>query len=41
MERIDMNKIDDEELGKLIKSKVIKWQDIKEWAEKDQLTKSN
>jgi len=38
-ESIDIDNIDDEELGKLIKAKVIKWKDIKEWAEK--LTKSD
>jgi len=38
-ESIDIDSIDDKELGKLIKAKVIKWQDIKEWAEK--LTKSD
>jgi len=34
MAKIDIDKIDDEELGRLVKSKLIKWQDIKEWAEK-------
>jgi len=38
-ESIDIDSIDDKELGKLIKAKVIKWKDIKEWAEK--LTKSD
>jgi len=30
-ESIDIDTIDDEELGKLIKSGIIKWQDIKKW----------
>lgn len=30
---MDLDKIDDEELGKLIKLKIITWQNIKEWIE--------
>ncbi|MBL7148075.1 MAG: hypothetical protein ISS82_04585 [Nanoarchaeota archaeon] len=33
-ESIDIDNIDDEELGKLIKAKVIKWQDIKRMGRK-------
>lgn len=37
-ELINIDDMDDEELGKLIKSGIIRWQDIKEWHEKKEKT---
>ena len=36
---INIDEIDNEELGRMIKSGIIKWQDIKEWTEKKSLKK--